>query len=271
MFGGAHGCQILYSQEYKEQRSSESQKNDGGKSPVMPHTQQMTSTLPSEFILFMSERHSSKDVCSGLVHMTTEYVNNPASGHIGYHLTQSPPALDQIYSIHHIPSLALPMADYPRSFVRVLTVDNHLLYKRFVNISQAFYAVNPSGQQIAVYSIIGRTEVFKGIRLKRNVGFTIVTQENPDTNTIVPAPPFTPSYRKNKQLSGTSTFLAKQAMELAIMKKETCPITMDDFSTSNTAVMPCGHLFSAIAIAESFKKCPNQCPICRTGGLATFV
>jgi hypothetical protein len=60
-------------------------------------------------------------------------------------------------------------------------------------------------------------------------------------------------------------------MELAILKKDSCPITMDEFSETNTAVMPCGHLFNTIAIAESFKKYPNQCPMCRNMGLATFV
>ena len=68
-----------------------------------------------------------------------------------------------------------------------------------------------------------------------------------------------------------SQHVAKQLFELAVMKKEQCPITVEEFSSGNTAVMPCGHLFMQMAIEESFKKEANKCPWCRQLGRPTYV
>lgn len=198
--------------------------------------------------------------------MTASLTTDVPSGLNAYRLTPSPLALNQIFTIHHAPGSEIPVADYPRPLVRVLSVNNALLYKRFHNLSNLFKATTPTGEPIDVYQISGRAEIFKGgPSLKRNVSFTIQSNIATANVPIRKRPTATPS------LQSTSPFLAKQAMELAILKKDTCPITMDDFTESNTAVMPCGHLFTTLAIAESFKKCPNQCPICRNPGLATFV
>jgi len=240
------------------------------------------STLPSNFILFMTDRSSQYDICSGLVHMAAEQVTDNTTGLSAYRLTQLPPALHQIYTIHHTPGSPVPALNYSARTMRVMTVENHLLYKRFVNLSSIFLATSPTGELVDVYSINTYRPIFKGgPRLKRNVGFTIQPNANanatatPNANVIQHVQP-TPPIRSNKRntstsLQSTSPFLAKQALELAIMKKEQCPITLDDYTAQNTAVMPCGHLFSTIAIAESFKTCPNQCPVCRTPGLAAYV
>lgn len=66
-------------------------------------------------------------------------------------------------------------------------------------------------------------------------------------------------------------FVARQLLELAQMRKELCPVVAEEFSTGNTAVMPCGHLFAQIAIEESFKKEPGRCPACRQSGRPTYV
>ena len=66
-------------------------------------------------------------------------------------------------------------------------------------------------------------------------------------------------------------FVAKQMFDLAVIRKEQCPVTMEDFSAGNTAVMPCGHLFMQFAIEESFKKEPYKCPWCRQTGKPTYV
>lgn len=66
-------------------------------------------------------------------------------------------------------------------------------------------------------------------------------------------------------------FVAKQLLELAQLKKEMCPITAEEYSSGNTAVMPCGHLFMQIAIEESFKKEAGKCPACRQSGRPTYV
>ena len=221
--------------------------------------------------------------------MTATLTTDVPSGLNAYRLTPSPLALNQIYTIHHTPGAEIPVAEYPRPLVRVLSVDNILLYKRFHNLTMLFKATSPDGEPVDVYQISGRAAIFKGgPSLKRNVSFTIQHSANmmnmmnmllepmPNQN-MIPDPNMNANITIRKRptatqaLPTTSPFLAKQAMELAILKKDSCPITMDDFTESNTAVMPCGHLFTTLAIAESFKKCPNQCPICRNPGLATFV
>lgn len=238
------------------------------------------STLPSNFILFRGDRISQYDICSGLVHMAAEQVTD-STGHTAYRLTQLPPALHQIYTIHHTPGSPIPALNYSRRVMRVMTVENHLVFKTFVNLSSIFLATSPTGDLVDVYSINTYSPIFKGgPRLKRNVGFTIQATANPNPipnpnanviQHVQPTPPIRNNKRTTSTLQATSPFLAKQALELAIMKKEQCPITLDDYTAQNTAVMPCGHLFSTIAIAESFKTCPNQCPVCRTPGLAAYV
>jgi hypothetical protein len=59
--------------------------------------------------------------------------------------------------------------------------------------------------------------------------------------------------------------------DLAVLRKEQCPVTMEDFSVGNAAVMPCGHIFMQFAIEESFKKEPHKCPWCRQVGKPTYV
>lgn len=66
-------------------------------------------------------------------------------------------------------------------------------------------------------------------------------------------------------------FVAKQLLDLAILRHDTCPIVAEEFSANNTAVMPCGHLFARMAIEETFKKEPAKCPACRQIGLPTFI
>jgi len=227
------------------------------------------------FILYMDDRKSNSDICSGLVYMSTEQITEGTAGLTAYRLTQSPPALNQVFKIHFVPGSAIPYVNYPRSSIAIMNTENQLLYKRFVNLSSLFQATGPNDDPIPVYAMVSRTNVFKGLRLKRNIGFTILANANANTdanaNTVANVNPPVIRKKNTSNLPSTSTFLAKQAFELAVMKKETCPITMDEFSANATAVMPCGHLFSTIAIAESFKSCMNQCPVCRVAGLATYV
>ena len=81
---------------------------------------------------------------------------------------------------------------------------------------------------------------------------------------INPLPPAKPK-------GDLSPFVAKQLMELAQSKHEFCPILAEEFSAGHTAVMPCGHLFTQIAIEESFKKELYKCPACRQTGHPTYV
>jgi hypothetical protein len=72
-------------------------------------------------------------------------------------------------------------------------------------------------------------------------------------------------------LPKVSLFVAKQLLELAQLKREVCPITVEEFATDNTAVMPCGHLFTRLAIEESFKAVEGRCPACRATGAPIYV
>jgi hypothetical protein len=139
-----------------------------------------------------------------------------------------------------------------------------------------------------VISLAQHTTVFgKAPALKANAH--IVFQPTPQTTIAPPAPlaaapppgttaPHTLMYKKKKYIITTarscpeiSAYVAKQLFDLAVMRKEMCPITAEEFSAGNTAVMPCGHLFMQMAIEESFKKEPQKCPWCRQHGIPTYV
>lgn len=103
-------------------------------------------------------------------------------------------------------------------------------------------------------------------------------------NNMLPAPPTLPSapapapVQKKKAAavvrtvsSDLSPHVAKQLLALARIRKEECPIIAEEYTDGNTAVMPCGHLFSRMGIEESFKKEPRKCPACRAAGNPTFV
>jgi len=68
-----------------------------------------------------------------------------------------------------------------------------------------------------------------------------------------------------------NTYIASQLLAFAQMKGDVCPITAGEYEDKDTAVMPCGHLFSKFAIDETFKKEPGKCPVCRATGTPTIV
>jgi len=51
----------------------------------------------------------------------------------------------------------------------------------------------------------------------------------------------------------------EKIIELAVLKGEQCPVTMDPLTRINTVCTPCGHLFSRGVLKEGVGKCP----ICR--------
>ncbi len=65
--------------------------------------------------------------------------------------------------------------------------------------------------------------------------------------------------------------VARQLFELARIRHTECPIIAEELTESNTAVMPCGHLFSRLGIDESFKKERGRCPACRAEGYPAYV
>jgi hypothetical protein len=110
-----------------------------------------------------------------------------------------------------------------------------------------------------------------------DISGSIVTHV-PSTPPATKSNPTAPPTVKRKKLiakailtGDLSVHVARKLMELAILKKEMCPITVEEFSAGNTAVMPCGHLFMQMAIEESFKKEHRKCPECRQIGSPTYV
>ena len=131
---------------------------------------------------------------------------------------------------------------------------------------------NTTGLPVTVISLTDHTTVFGSHTLKQNVVFlptaaVAATAISPAPNVISHASSIVVK-KKGDQLC---PFVAKKLMTLAIIQKEQCPITVEDFSEGNTAVMPCGHLFMQSALEETFKTEPAKCPWCRQTGRPTYV
>jgi hypothetical protein len=163
--------------------------------------------------------------------------------------------------------------------------------KRF-NIHKDIVARSPTNETITVVSISKPYAVF-GWSLKVNP--VAITTLPPPTSLLpsAPVPSFpvpSPATAANIHTAAAvaqiqtktkahrpplynqlAPFVAKQMFDLAVIRKEQCPVTMEDYSPGNTAVMPCGHLFMQFAIEESFKKEPHKCPWCRQVGKPTYV
>jgi len=141
-------------------------------------------------------------------------------------------------------------------------------------VSHPLMTIVVANETIPVISMAAHTTVFGSYKLKSNV--TFVTSAQDISGSPVPVPVTNPNPVLKKKLHGLGQaplekFVAKQLFDLAILRKEMCPITAEEFSVGNTAVMPCGHLFMQFAIEESFKKEPNKCPWCRQHGSPTVV
>jgi hypothetical protein len=74
-----------------------------------------------------------------------------------------------------------------------------------------------------------------------------------------------------KPAGDLAPFVARQLLDLAILRREQCPITLEDYAVGEVAALPCGHLFAAAALEESFKKDAGVCPACRARGRPTHV
>ena len=162
----------------------------------------------------------------------------------------------------------------------VRTKENTVMSKRF-NEHPDILAKSPTGEIIPVFSIASPYTVF-GYILPNPVLPMVM---NPPAPVLVPAPTDLNASmlsvavaemkkKRARAICGTTAlapFVAKQLFDLAVIRKEQCPVTMEDFSEGNTAVMPCGHLFMQFAIEESFKKEDGKCPWCRQVGQPTYV
>ena len=120
--------------------------------------------------------------------------------------------------------------------------------------------VNINGKRIPVISTPFKYSIFFGKNmLKSNIFFkdgikTVRKQIKPKIPIIAP-------------------FIAKNLLDLAILRKEHCPIVALEFVEGSTMVMPCGHLFAKEGLDEVFKvkEDRNICPWCRSIGMPTLV
>lgn len=203
----------------------------------------MTS-LPSQFFLYFPNRQSSTDPHSGFV--LVDAVKDGAA----WRITPCPPSLTE-YTLAAHPSPSIPSMSATYNVHHSQTAGLILLKTFFYYSDIAITGPAP----VPVIEMGKHTTVFSS-HLKRNVRIL----------GTAPAPAPQP------KVTGTlSLHVARQLLELARMKRETCPIIMEDLMEGHTAVMPCGHLFSQLAIEESFKKEASRCPACRQLGTPTYV
>ena len=103
---------------------------------------------------------------------------------------------------------------------------------------------------------------------------TVTPVSAPVTGSAVAAtnPSVKPKVAKPSSYSyALSPYVARQLLEFAQMKGEVCPITAGPFEDNDSAIMPCGHVFSRLAITESFKTQHGKCPACRLSGSPVYI
>jgi len=250
-----------------------------------------TLTFPPEFLMYIPGRKvSAADPFNSLLlmkaapsHMGQLLHVDPSGNAATVHLTL--PTVNPLYKTRRFPAeICLPNGLKSYHTVTVLT---H--YLKAVK--------NGSATALEIYSIAKLKDIFPGPILRRNVHITssgLTNEQLAQFNfplpvgplyqavavaTIVDASgaslptsvPSAPNPLKRKISHGINAYVARQLMEFAQMKGEVCPITAGYFEEKDTAVMPCGHLFSKIAIDETFKKEPGKCPTCRTFGAPIIV
>ena len=238
-------------------------------------------TIPSQVFLYL--RKSKNDLI--LMDVTTGDETSPG---LTFTPVEIPAGQETTYTIT---KPAGPSEGTPFGQHAVRDKNGTVVGKRF-NIHKNIVARSPTNETITVVSISSPYAVF-GWSLKPNpVAITTLAPPPvpptlpPFTANPVPSPATaanihtaaaaTAAVAKTKSLKSYTynnlcPFVAKQLFDLAVLRKEQCPVTMEDFSAGNTAVMPCGHLFMQFAIEESFKKEPGKCPWCRQAGKPTYV
>lgn len=241
-------------------------------------------SFPAQFMLFIPSRSSKKDPYSGFILMNA--VNTPATDTVPPHIYLTPaPSTAVFYEFEKDPCHYSPGSPRWMKFRGdvSITASEHV-----VRTWTCLLRNTETGTQIPVLEILKVNRLFAKI-LKRNVLIRVaatntsvithvVAPPTPTSSspTAPPTPTFAPTPIKKKPATaikptGLCLHVAHQLLELAQIKKEMCPIIAEEFTAGETAVMPCGHLFSKLAIEETFKKESNKCPACRQSGVPTFV
>jgi hypothetical protein len=207
----------------------------------------MDTALPSFFVLYIPSRSSQSDPFSGYIRVSAShdstahaYTITPAPSTATFHFHKNnlpfPPSLSQSFeaNFHVGDSVVSKVVSVWSPDIRVFDTTTH--------------------SEVRVLSVAKHTDLVG--RAKRNITLIKAPMVRPPATQSVPRLP---------------PFVAKQLLELAQLKRDLCPITVEEFAANNTAVMPCGHLFTRFAIEESFRIADGRCPACRAAGAPVYV
>ena len=254
-------------------------------------------TLPPQFLLYIPGRKpNAADPFSSLILMNATLIGS------NYILHVDPSGSTTTVRLE-LPTTQL--GPRPKPFrVSILLADNTTVTERWISTLTANAKATKGSTQLQIYSIPHFKEIFPGKILRRNVpitghGFsdaqlahftlplslppwflaaatTGPSSSSSSLSSSSPAPtPIIPAPRPVKKVvhgpAAMNAYIASQLLAFAQMKGEVCPITAGYYEDKDTAVMPCGHLFSKLAIDETFKKEPNKCPACRAAGAPVIV
>lgn len=222
----------------------------------------MPSTFPAKFFLFFPDR-SSADPFGSYVFMRSTTTNNTVT-------ITNPTDMDTAmpYIRKMKPTVSL------KSWLGTFTIQSMIVATETDMIHMYEYKDYMTGGG-TVIPVIYVDRILKRLllpRMKRNV--LILDAPLMDVSGggfPAPAAPLLGPPVVSQRPPPLTPHVARQLLELARLKHDMCPITVEEFTAGNTAVMPCGHLFMQMAIEESFKKEPNKCPACRQIGRPTFV
>ncbi len=264
--------------------------------------------FPAQFVLYMPSRSSSKDPYSGFILMNSELttvLGTPGSTH--RKLTPVSPSLAAVLEFEKNPFNDLSCFPHASRWLNFKGDGDAAVAHMACSARQWAIPVHFAGapQLIHVIEISKVNKLFAKM-LKRNVTFRLsavvaaaaaaasaVALANavvgspsalsPASTSVIAHVPATPAppklLKKKKPLAAAAPapagdlclHVARQLLELAQIKKEMCPVIAEEYIAGETAIMPCGHLFSKLAIQESFKKENNKCPACRQIGRPTYV
>ena len=241
-------------------------------------------TLPPQFLLYIPGRKVyAADPFNSLILIKATLGSNGS-----YALAPDPSG-----GLTTIQLPTTPPIGSPSFAVRLLLPDNISTTIRWITTLTPYARVltGPGGATpLQIYNIPHFKEIFPGKILRCNLPitghgfsadqlahFTLPMKVPPyhQAGTAVPAPPAPPGAPVRpvvkKVASSMNAYIASQLLAFAQMKGEVCPITAGYYEDKDTAVMPCGHLFSKLAIDETFKKEPHKCPACRAPGTPVIV
>jgi hypothetical protein len=242
-------------------------------------------TLPPQFLLYIPGRKL--------------YSTDPFNSLILIKATLSPGgsyalAPDPSGSLTTIQLPTAPPIEPPSIAATLLLPDNISTTIRWFRTLTPYAKATKGATQLQIYSIPHFKEIFPGKILRRNLpltghgfsndqlaNFSLPLSIGPyhlatsvpslGAPTVPGAATAGPRLIKKVSPSSMNPYIASQLLAFAQMKGEVCPITAGYYEDKDTAVMPCGHLFSKLAIVETFKTEPHKCPACRAPGAPVFV